>query len=252
MSKRKKDKLATASFLSILLLIIGVALVILYIVLPYFKTDDARLWSQMCLWVGVALTMMGLIVVFACIRSYRRADELKAKEKAQKLSTNRGDGGVNNVDEPHSYTAQPTSGNTQVIYIPNREAYEYMNVGNYQSLDDKFDQIARMDKTQFVIYMARLFSLKGYQVKLTPVMDNRDIDLLVEKMGVTIAVGCLLSNRILYKEDLVRIKHGKQYYGVCNCMALTNMYFDRSAIEYAKAERMSLVDRNVLANEFLI
>ena len=143
------------------------------------------------------------------------------------------------------------TGTSRVQYIPSMEAYEFINMGSYQSLEDKFDQISKMDRTQFVIYIARLFSRKGYQVKLTPVIDNFNIDLIVEKMGVTIAVGCILTNKVLGKEDIVPVRQGKDHYRAQNCMALTNMYFDRTALDFAREEKMSLVDRNILAEDFM-
>ena len=138
-----------------------------------------------------------------------------------------------------------------VTYSPSMEAYEFINMGRYQTLDEKFEQISKMDHTQFVIYVSRLFSRKGYAVRLTPVVENFDIDLIVEKMGVTIAVGCLISNKVLCKEDIECVRNGKEHYHVHNCMALTNMYFDRSALEYAREEKMSLVDRNILVEDFM-
>ena len=152
---------------------------------------------------------------------------------------------VANLDNNVTYVG------TNVQYIPSMEAYEFINMGRYQTLDEKFDQISKMDRTQFVIYVARLFSRKGYAVKLTPVVDNFDIDFIVEKMGVTIAVGCLLTNKVLCKEDITCVRAGKDHYKVNNCMALTNMYFDRTALEYAREEKMSLVDRNILAEDFM-
>ena len=155
---------------------------------------------------------------------------------------------VAHLDPSTGYT--PT-GVSRVQYIPSMEAYEFINMGSYQSLEDKFDQISKMDRTQFVIYVARLFSRKGYQVKLTPVIDNFDIDLIVEKMGVTIAVGCILTNKVLGREDIVPVRKGKEHYRAQNCMVLTNMYFDRTALDFAREEKMSLVDRNILAEDFM-
>ena len=70
-------------------------------------------------------------------------------------------------------------------------------------------------------------------------------------MGVTIAVGCLYANRVLTKEDIMCVRKGKDYYHAQNCMALTNAHFDRTALDYARQERMSLVDRTVLAEDFM-
>ena len=238
--KQKANKLSVSSFLFILIFAIGVALALLYAFLPFFKTDEGKLWSQVCLYGGIALIAVGIVGIIVCIALYRRADcrEAKAKKERMEMLEKQAD----------ALAAAQTSG---VTYVPAQEAAQLVTVGAYQTLEEKFAQIAKMDRTQFVIYVARLFSRKGYQVKLTPVIDNHDIDMLVEKMGTVIAVSCLLANRVLGKEDIVRVRDGRMYYNVNNCMALTNMYFDRSALEYAQVERMSLVDRNLLANDFM-
>lgn len=246
MSKRKKKttqkatKLAVTSFFAVLIFTVGVALDVLYCVLPFFKSEGGALWGKVCIYGGIALTAVGLVMVIVCIALYRRADKKEALAKKQRMEM---------LEKQAEALANAQS--EGVTYVPAQEAANIVTVGAYQTLEEKFDQISKMDKTQFVIYVARLFSRKGYQVKLTPVIDNHDIDLLVEKMGVTIAVGCLISSRILTKDDIVRVRDGRLYYNVNNCMALTNMYFDRTALEYAQVERISLVDRNLLADDFM-
>ncbi len=139
----------------------------------------------------------------------------------------------------------------KVRYIPSENVYNFVHMGDRQSVEEKFNEISKMDKTQFVIYVARLFSRKGYQVKFTPVLDNFNIDLIVEKMGVTIAVGCILTTKVLCESDIRCVLEGSTRYPVSNVMTLTNMYFDKTAVDFAKRERMSLVDRNILAEDFM-
>ena len=232
MDRNSNKKLAAFSFFSILVLVIGIVTAILSATLAFFKAEENAIWSRICLWSGVVLIVIGVIAVLVCIGMYRHADKLQKKMDLEQEQLK-------------------TVPQAEVTYIPSREAYDHVNMGQYQSVEEKFDQISKMDKTQFVIYVARLFSRNGYQVKLTPVVDNHDVDLLVEKRGVTYAVGCLISSRILCKEDVVGVKNGRAYYGVNNSIALTNTYFDRTALEYAKAERISLIDRNVLAEDFM-
>lgn len=233
MGKTKREKMSkksVAAFLSVVTFVAGVVLSILSVMLSYFQTESGATWRKVCLYGGIALVAVGVIGVIVCVAVYRKADKRASEEKAK------------------AETLRPDA---PVTYIPAEEASRLVTVGSYQTVDEKFAQIAKMDKTQFVIYVARLFSRKGYQVKLTPVIDNHDIDLLVEKMGVTIAVSCILSNRVLCKEDIVGVRDGRYYYNVNNGMALTNMYFDRTAVQYAQAERISLVDRNLLADDFM-
>ena len=273
-AKRGNKKLATVSFFAIMTFVVGIVLAVLYFSLPFFKEEGNELWSRIVMWTALVFTVVGVIWVIICIILYKRYDRLQKKLEAEAMQRVMAEAERLEKEEAQRkaelereqerlgqplqaapvqpmVVTSPVQLEGDVTYIPSKEAYESINMGQYQNVEEKFDQISKMDRTQFVIYVARLFSRKGYQVKLTPVMDNHDIDMLVEKMGVTIAVGCLLSSRILCKEDIVCVKNGRSYYGVNNSMALTNMYFDRTALDYAKAEHMSLVDRNILAEDFM-
>lgn len=262
MAKKKQPtyrhkNLATFSFFSLLILIIGVVLIVVYLTTFKGKQD---IGSLILMWVAIGFNALGFVMTLICIIVFRVADLRDKKRTDQMLDSFVEETAGNTTQEqPQQQQSQNEQTNqpyvvdgSNVTYIPSREAYDFIVMGQYQTLDQKFEEIGKMDKTQFVIYVARLFSRKGYQVKLTPVVDNHDIDLLVEKMGVTIAVGCILTRKVLCKEDIVCVKNGRSFYGVNNSMALTNMYFDRTALDYAKQEHMSLVDRNVLAEDFMV
>ena len=276
--KRKPGKLPVFTFVSILMFFVGIAAIA--IALTLLKGEDSAQLRQIVMYAGVVIFVIGVIFIIIAIAIYRHYDkhpelnqpvtervieriiEKPVADKGERpyiqplaqsqepIPTAQGKAevmpdAVANLDNRVTYVG------TNVQYIPSMEAYEFINMGKYQTLDEKFEQLSKMDHTQFVIYVSRLFSRKGYAVKLTPVVDNFDIDLIVEKMGVTIAVGCLLANKVLCKEDITCIREGKDHYHVQNCMALTNMYFDRTALEYAREEKMSLVDRNILAEDFM-
>ena len=259
----RHKKLATFTFFSLLILIIGAILLVVY--LTMFKGQQ-DIGSVILMYAAIALVALGFVLTILCMILFRVAD-LRDKQRKDEMLDSFVEEKANNVEEQSTVSAENVAPQEQqqpfapanqtytlegnVTYIPSKEAYDFVVMGQYQTLEQKFEEIGRMDKTQFVIYVARLFSRKGYQVKLTPVVDNHDIDLLVEKMGVTIAVGCILTNKILCKEDIVCVKNGRSFYGVNNSMALTNMYFDRTALDYAKQEHMSLVDRNILAQDFM-
>lgn len=275
--KRKPGKLPIFTFISIVMFFAGI--IVSSVAATILKDESQAQLRSVLIYAGLGVLGVGVIFIIIAIAIYRYYDrhpELRqpatervierivektvvapaepaavdpatepdplpaAKGKPEAIPD-----AVASLDNPVTYVG------TNVQYIPSMEAYEFINMGSYQTLDEKFDQITKMDRTQFVIYVARLFSRKGYQVKLTPVVENYDIDLIVEKMGVSIAVGCLLTNKVLCKEDIICVRKGKDHYNVNNCMALTNMYFDRTALDYAREEKMSLVDRNILAEDFM-
>ena len=254
MSSNRHKKLAVFSFLSLITFLIGVILIVAYIAV--FRTRGGNL-ANIIMWAGIVLDAIGFVSVLICIICYRHVERKDTQRKDEAL-----DKFIDGTERKDKSESAKSSGKNQqtaedidaskVTYIANKEDYEFVVMGQYQTIDEKFNQIGKMDKTQFVIYISRLFSRKGFQVKFTPIMDNHDVDLLVEKMGVTIAVGCMLSSKVLSKDDVARVRDGGAYYGVSNTMALTNMYFDRDALEYAKAEHVSLVDRNILAEDFMV
>ena len=224
MSEKKRGS-GWLIFFSLLLLFGGAALAIVA-----FFTKKLAGFTTIGKWGGIIVAVLGLILLFVGLKRRKGNDSNEKGEEGKKEGA---------VDEP------------PVRYIPSENVYQFVNMGDRQSIEEKFNEIQKMDKTQFVIYVARLFSRNGYQVKFTPILNNYNIDLLVEKMGVTIAVGCILSKKVLCANDIRCVVEGSRYYHVNNVMTLTNMYFDRTAIDYAKRERMSLVDRNILAEDFM-
>lgn len=229
----------TLLVIGIVLILCGGVLTALTLTLPFFTSTDNATLVETCLFGGIALAIVGIVClpIFAVVV---RKQIVKRKHVVEQMA-----------DVEAQLDGSTTYNGVAVQYLANQQEYESANAVEYQSIDDKFEQIAKMDKAQFVIYVARLFSRKGYRVQLTPVVDNHDVDMIVEKMGVTIAVGCLLTDKIVGKQDVVKIFAGKDFYNAPNAMVLTNVYFDRSALEYAKINHISLVDRNILAHEYM-
>ncbi|MBQ9125569.1 MAG: restriction endonuclease [Clostridia bacterium] len=218
---------------SIIMLFFGVAAILLsafFFSKELVNNPALEPANTYCFFIGMGLCTVAVIVFIFAISS---ANKQRAKRKSQPIS-----GGVE-LDS------------SKVTYIPSQEAPTFIEMGGRQTIEEKFNQIAKMDKTQFVIYVARLFSRKGYQVKLTPVFDNFGIDMLVEKMGTIVAVSCVLTNKILGATDIQPVLEGQTHYPVSNAMVLTNMYFDRSALEFAKSNKISLVDRVILTEDFM-
>lgn len=231
-NKRKKTNPIVITLVSaILSLLAGTTLILLYFFLPYFGEEAHRTAASVDFWAGAILFAVGAIAAVTSFGLWQLRDDEPNTERQQTSVAVRPA-----PTEKRSRAEQPIA---------------LVRVGKQQTADEKFEQISKMDRTQFVIYVARLFSRKGYQVKLTPVIDNHGIDLLAEQNGYTFAVGCLIADRVLNKADVARVSDGMRYYDVNGCMALTNVYFDRSAVDFAKIERMTLVDRNILYNEFI-
>lgn len=260
---RKEIKSAFLA-IGIILLLIAAACLALYFA---WQGQIAEKERSTLLYVGIgcAVAAVVCVVISLCIKSQPQNKPPKSKEQPSLLSPAPSQQPARQYAQPSEQqyaqqTRQPEQQSMQqppVDHLPQgaqpvpRQSPMLIHMGERQSTEEKFAEIAKMDKTQFVVYAARLFGYRGYRVKFTPVIDNYDVDLLVEKMGVTIAVGCVLSDKVLSAQDVAPVAEGRRYYHASAVMVVTNSYFDRSALDYAKQNNLSLVDRNVLSQDFM-
>ena len=258
---RKEIKSAFLA-IGIILLLIAAACLALYFA---WQGQIAEKERSTLLYVGIgcAVSAVVCVVISLCIKSQPQNKPPKSKEQPSLPSAT---SSQQSAQQPEGQQAQPSEKqyaqqtaqqSRQPEDLPQgaqpvpRQSPMLIHMGERQSTEEKFAEIAKMDKTQFVVYAARLFGYRGYRVKFTPVIDNYDVDLLVEKMGVTIAVGCVLSDKVLSAQDVAPVAEGRRYYHASAVMVVTNSYFDRSALDYAKQNNLSLVDRNVLSQDFM-
>ncbi len=260
---RKEIKTAFLA-IGIILLLIAAACLALYFA---WQGQIAEKERSTLLYVGIgcAVAAVVCVVISLCIKSQPQNKPPKSKEQPSPPSPAPSQQPARQYTQPSEQqyvqqTRQPEQQSMQqppVDRLPQgaqpvpRQSPMLIHMGERQSTEEKFAEIAKMDKTQFVVYAARLFGYRGYRVKFTPVIDNYDVDLLVEKMGVTIAVGCVLSDKVLSAQDVAPVAEGRRYYHASAVMVVTNSYFDRSALDYAKQNNLSLVDRNVLSQDFM-
>lgn len=258
---RKEIKSAFLA-IGIILLLIAAACLALYFA---WQGQIAEKERSTLLYVGIgcAVSAVVCVVISLCIKSQPQNKPPKSKLQPSLPSAT---SSQQSAQQPEGQQAQPSEQqyaqqtaqqSRQPEDLPQgaqpvpRQSPMLIHMGERQSTEEKFAEIAKMDKTQFVVYAARLFGYRGYRVKFTPVIDNYDVDLLVEKMGVTIAVGCVLSDKVLSAQDVAPVAEGRRYYHASAVMVVTNSYFDRSALDYAKQNNLSLVDRNVLSQDFM-
>lgn len=253
--KKQKTALGFKSFFAVLFLLVGLAGLVWWGWMRFgyfppfgkYEYDIRREIEYTVLGISSICTLLAFVGIIVC------AVKLSKINKAEKaaLPATEQVGVIPQTTSQGSVEQLTASNNGPIVYVPAVEAYNFVDMGDRQTIDQKFEQIARMDRTQFVVYVARLFSRKGYSVKLTPVIDNYCIDMVVEKHGVAIAVAVVLATRLLGRDDMVCVAEGRKHYPVNNAMVITNLYFDNTAVQFAREQCMSLVDRNVLASEFM-
>lgn len=258
--KKTQAALRFKAFLSIVLFLLGLAGIACYFLIRYnlfgiaagMEEDLATTLSRVSLEIGALCAVLGFVAIIVCAVKLSKVEkQIKAEEKAAADAKN-----AETAAEADARAVQPIEQLTAsdygpIMYVPTMEAPQVVVIGDKQPIDEKFAQIARMDKTQFVVYVARLFSRKGYAVKLTPVADNYCIDMLVEKQGTITAVSVVQSTGLLGKNDVACVCEGRRHYPANNAMVLTNSYYDSSAVDYAREHGLALVDHNVLASQYM-
>lgn len=234
MAKKKSNSAITLLLVGILCIFIGGGAVGLSLMFGSTNPEQKPLFD-IVLYVGAGVAILGVILIVAGVLSGKRVTRSDGERQREE------DNVVERVDDS---VLEPNE-----VFRP--ESYEFVTVGRRQSTEDKFNEIGKMGKTQFVIYMCKLFSLKGYEVTYTPVAGNNNIDLLVKRDGVTRAVGCLLANKVMCEEDVKPVYDGADFYDVDGVAVVTNMYFDRTALNFAKARKITLIDRNILTEQYM-
>ena len=233
MSKSKSNPALTMFLVGILFIFVGGGVLGLSLMLGSTNPDSKSLFD-IIMFVGIGIAVLGIILLVSGIVTGKRRPKTKTAQSDSDVV----------IEQVDDYVVEPTQ-----VFQP--ETYEFVTVGRRQSTEEKFNEIGKMGKTQFVIYMCKLFSLKGYEVTYTPVAENNNIDLIVKRDGVTRAVGCLLAGKVMCAEDIKPIYAGKDFYEVDGVMVVTNMYFDRTALDFAKSHKITLVDRNILTEQYM-
>lgn len=234
MGKQNNAERIMLAAMSVLLIFAGGLPAAAMLIFPNAFPDETM--QKTVFFGGVALCSLGLLCFTACIvkinlvKKARRAS-LEALQRQKSLEMQ------HRPDEQR--------------YIPDDRTQQKYYLGEKQPLDEKFAEIAKMDRTQFVLYVARLFENKGYGVRFTPVLDNYGIDILVSRGGSVNAVCCILTKGVLGEKDIAFAASGRNHYRTNGIVVLTNGYFDRTATELARKEKMVLVDKNILIEEFL-
>lgn len=233
MSKKKSNSALALLLVGILFIFVGLGALGASLMLGSTNPDKEQLFN-IVMYVGIGVAVIGVILLVSAIIMGKSGRKAQSQQRDNEPTIER-------VDD---VTVEPT-----FVFQP--ESYEFVTVGRRQSNEEKFNEIGKMGKTQFVIYMCKLFSLNGYEVTYTPVAGNNNIDLIVKRDGVTRAVGCLLANKVMCDEDIKPVYDGQGFYDVDGVMVVTNMYFDRTALNFAKAHKITLIDRNILIEQYM-
>ena len=113
-------------------------------------------------------------------------------------------------------------------------------------LNSALSKLDHLEGEEFEKYCKALFETKGYRVKLTPQSHDFGADLVMRKNGKTTVVQAKRYKNTVGIAAVQQVIGSKEYYHADDCAVITNNYFTDAAKELAKANNVTLYDRNYL------
>jgi restriction system protein len=106
-----------------------------------------------------------------------------------------------------------------------------------------------MEGHEFEEILIQLFQEMGYQVKRPPLARDKGADLICEKPGerLVIQAKCYGTNAKVGIAAIQQILGAVKFYQADRGVVVTNSYFTSDAQELAKANKIGLWDRDILA-----
>ncbi|MCW3094482.1 MAG: putative endonuclease distantly related to archaeal Holliday junction resolvase and Mrr-like [Chthonomonadaceae bacterium] len=111
----------------------------------------------------------------------------------------------------------------------------------------QLDDVDGMDGRTFEHYVAKLLQSQGYKTTVTQASGDLGVDIVAERDGVRYAIQCKRYSNQIPRTAVSDAVAGAAHYRCTEMMVVTNNYFPAGAVQLARANRCTLVDRNGLA-----
>lgn len=119
-------------------------------------------------------------------------------------------------------------------------------INKQRYLSSALSDLDKLSGESFEEYLMYMFRRQGYRVKLTDQTNDYGADLIMTKDGIkTVAQAKRYRGRVGV-EAVQQIVAAKAYYKADQCLVVTNSFFTPNAINLAKANGVTLIDRNEL------
>lgn len=112
-------------------------------------------------------------------------------------------------------------------------------------------EIDVMSGVEFERYVGELLKFQGYKISFTKTSGDYGVDIIAHKNSERNAVQVKRYKKFVGRSAISDAVAGMAYYGCTSCMVVTNSIFTRGAIELAKSNNCTLVDRNKLTDWIL-
>ena len=106
--------------------------------------------------------------------------------------------------------------------------------------------IDNMPGQEFENYIAILLKNRGYSIEVTKGSGDLGVDILAQSGMMKYAVQTKRYNKKVSRTAVSDAVAGMKIWNCNGAMVITNNYFQKGAIELAKANNCKLIDRNVL------
>lgn len=132
--------------------------------------------------------------------------------------------------------------------IDAKSEYDLHRFEKSLSIEQQFSigDIDNMAGHEFENFLKKLFEKLGYIVEQTKLTGDQGADLILNKSGEKTVVQAKRSKSKISNGAVQEISASLSYYNATKGMVITNNYFTLSAIELAKSNKISLIDRDAL------
>ncbi|MGG7177629.1 restriction endonuclease [Clostridium paraputrificum] len=123
---------------------------------------------------------------------------------------------------------------------------KYKNWREKRYLKATFKVIDKMSGEEFEEFLEVHYKRLGYKTFLTPLTADYGADIIIKKSGEKIVVQAKRWNQHVGIEAVQQAVGSVKYYKADSAMVVTNNYFTENARNLAKANDVTLIDRNSL------
>ena len=113
------------------------------------------------------------------------------------------------------------------------------------------NRIDKMKGDEFENFVKEIYEILGYTVTKTKRSGDQGIDLIVKKLFKKTGIQLKRYSSAVGNSAVQEAVAGKKYYKLDKVCVLTNQTFTKSAVALAKANGVTLLDRNDLKNLIL-
>ena len=108
------------------------------------------------------------------------------------------------------------------------------------------NKIDKYSGAEFEVFIGSLFEADGYQVEFTQASNDKGIDIIAKRNGVSIGIQCKRYSSSIGISAVQEVFSGKNFYSLDKALVVTNNTFTKAAKDLADSTGVVLWDRTIL------